>query len=255
VGTFLLLKEPYANLITNLNSNNAYQLINYDANLSSLIDESVDDKIKKELKFHILSEEDMVGRISELNPSFKRKTTAFSSINSNTNNSVRSPAFDEQQVKINGDSHGKHKVKKEANAEYAFDNDVNNSKETNDSLKRLKQEQEQEQLHLNRSKQAQFEIAQKILQEEREKQLNLQFQNNVNMLQLQFNTNSLQQQQQEQHMLKTNQKQLQMQQQQNFRLQQHQERQQQQQKVKIELIEAKRKEKYLQRERKTREKW
>lgn len=181
VGTFLLLKEPYASLVTNLNSNNAHQLLNYDANLVTLIDENIDDKVKKELKFHILNEADLIAKISELNPSFKRKTSAFSSMD------------DQSKIKVNG-----LKIKAESQID-------------------------------------EFE----------KHQLNLQLQTQINS----------QQNQQANFLLKNNQKQQQIQQQHNMRVQQHQEKQQLQQKVKFEMIEAKRMEKYLQRERKTKEKW
>ena len=252
VGTFLQLKEPYNNLVNNLNSNNAQQLINYDASLSALMDDSVDDKIKKELKFDILSEEEIIAKISELNPSFKRRTSAFSSMNSNANSSLNSGNSETRikkslhdddhalesgsngHAKTNGDVH-KYKLKKEPITDQSF------------------HENDTEQEQASRSKQAQLEIAHKIMQEEHERQLKLQFQAHANMLSLQMNSGAINNSQQ-QH-IKNNQKQLQIMQQQNIRMQQHQEKQQLQQKVKFELIEAKRKEKYLQRERKTREKW
>jgi hypothetical protein len=93
VGTFLQLKEPYASLVTNLNSNNAHQLLNYDATLTSLIDDSIDDKVKRELKFNILNEAELIAKISELNPSFKRKTSAFSSMDDPSKTKVSSNGF------------------------------------------------------------------------------------------------------------------------------------------------------------------
>ena len=234
VGNFLQLKEPYANLVSNLNSNNAHQLLNYDATLSYLMDDSVDDKVKKEMKFHILNEEDIVAKICELNPSFKRKTSAFSSINAN-NNSESIGVNNNGQQQANGRDLSllkSQKIKKEATL-----NDLN-----------------EQELH-NRAKQAQIEMKNKLIQEEHEKQLQMQLQSNLLQMQLQLNANTALQQQQQFNQYKQNHKQHQMQQQQNMRLQQHQEKQQMQQKVKFDMIEAKRKEKYLQRERKTREKW
>ena len=183
------------------------------------------------MKFDILSEDEIVSKICELNPNFKKKTTILSTNNENDSNHRAEPNDIKKEP-----TKQPHQNEPNGNGGY-FKTDTDlDLKDKIEQLKRVKQEQERQ----FRTQQAQMQAEHRHQQQEHEKQLKLKLQSNSNAIQLQLNLNHKQQQKQQQ-----------IQHQQNARFQQ----QQHQQKLKTEMIEAKRIEKCLQRERKTREKW
>ena len=181
------------------------------------------------MKFDILSEDEIVSKICELNPNFKMKTTILSTNNENE------PKSDAKKDNIKKEPANEPNANANANGYFKADTDLD-LKDKIEQLKRVKQEQERQ----FRTQQAQMQAEHRHQQQEHEKQLKLKLQSNSSAIQLQLNLS-----------LKQQQKQQQLQHQQNARFQQ----QQHQQKLKTDLIEAKRIEKCLQRERKTREKW